>query len=99
MARYTLNIGDRAEITSTITTSGAAIDPTTVKAWTCNPSGTVTTYIYNTDAALTKMATGHYKLIVDVDTAGTWYAGFYSTGTGKASSKDVTISVEPSQRN
>lgn len=95
-----VNVGDKIAMTGTITevASGDAVDPTAVKAWTRSPAGTVTTYTYGTDAALTKTATGHYKLVFDVDTSGQWYAGFYSNGNGKASSRDLSIYVNESAR-
>lgn len=90
-----VNVGDRIVLSASAKTveTDTAIDPTTVKAWTKTPAGTVTTYTYGTDAALTKTSTGNYKLTFDVDTAGIWHCGFYSTGVGKAASGDVSIRV------
>lgn len=97
MAAY--NIGDRPRCTGTIEqTDGTNIDPSVVKAWYKSPAGVMTTLTYGTDAALMRSATGVYYFDLDVDTAGRWYYGFYSTGTGKAASDDTVITVEASKR-
>jgi hypothetical protein len=96
---FSANVGDVAVVTGTATEAdGDALDPTVVKGWTLTPSGTKTEYVYGVDAAITKVSTGIYKLTFDVDTAGTWYAGIYSTGTGKGASSDMRITVEGSKR-
>lgn len=94
------NVGDVVKIAGVIevVATGVDIDPSVVKGWTRSPAGTVTTYTYGTDSAVAKTATGNYTLTFDVDTAGTWWAGLYSTGTGKASSVDFRIDVQPSKR-
>lgn len=97
----TYHIGDKVRCTGTIAqTNGTNIDPTTVRAWYRMPgsAGIVTTLIYGTDAALVKSATGIYYMDVDVDTQGTYYYGFYSTGTGKAASSDGVLRVVGSKR-
>lgn len=98
--QLSVNVGDQVAITGTVTVvaSGAVVDPSTVKAWTKGPVGPVTTYTYGVDAAVQRTAAGMYVLIFDVDTAGMWYAGFYSTGTGKGASPDFVITVESSRR-
>lgn len=93
------NLGDRVRCTGTIEqTDGTNIDPTTVKAWYRNPAGTVTTLTYGVDVALVKSAVGVYYFDLDADTAGNWYYGFYSTGTGKAASADTLLEVANSKR-
>ena len=94
------NIGDQVVVDGVIKNkaTNTEVDPTTVKAWTRSPAGTVTTYTYNVDGAVTKSATGTYVLTFDVDTAGTWWCGFYSTGTGKGASDDFRVDVQPSKR-
>lgn len=97
MAAY--NIGDKPRCTGTVEqTDDTPINPSVVKAWYRNPAGTVTTLTYGTDAALIRLSTGVYYFDLDVDTAGRWYYGFYSTGTGKASGDDGVITVKPSKR-
>lgn len=94
------NIGDRVRVTGTVEQAdGTNIDPTVVKSWFRTPAGTITTYTYLTDAQLVKSAVGVYYMDVDLDTVGRWYYGFYSTGTGKASSSDGVLDVQQSRRN
>lgn len=92
------NIGDKVKISGNVKTSAVAVDPSVVKGWTRTPSGTVTTYTYGTDSEVAKVDTGDYTLTFDVDMAGTWWCGFYSTGTGKAASDDVRVNVQSSRR-
>lgn len=92
------NIGDQVKISGNVKTAAVDVDPSVVKAWTRTPSGTVTTYTYGTDSEVAKTDTGDYTLTFDVDTAGTWWCGFYSTGTGKAASDDVRVDVQSSRR-
>jgi len=94
------NLGDRVRCTGTLaTTAGTNTDPTTAYFWFRTPAGVVTTYQYGVDAQLIKSATGIYYVDLDVDTAGIWYYGFYSTGTAKAGGADVAITVLGSVRN
>ena len=79
----TINIyklGQRVRCAVTFTVSSTNTDPTTVKAKVKDPSGTVTTYTYGTDAALVKDATGQYHLDVDTDENGEWHFRFEGTG-------------------
>lgn len=69
-------VGDRIRIsTSTPFTDvdSVAIDPDTITFEVKNPAGTTTSYVYGTDANVTKAATGDYDCDVDVDSAGIWY--------------------------
>jgi hypothetical protein len=92
-------VGDLVRCTGTIEqTDGTNIDPSVVKSWFRSPSGTVTIYTYGTDAELVKSATGIYYMDVNLDTAGDWHYGFYSTGTGQAASVDTKLTVDPSRR-
>jgi len=94
----TYNQGDRVRCTGTLeTTAGVDTDPTVARAWYRSPVGTLTTLTYG-DTILLKSATGIYYFDLDVDASGTWHYGFYSTGTGKAASDDVTIIVKASRR-
>jgi len=62
-------------------------DPTTVTAKVENPNGTVTTYIYLTDAALVRESVGVYHLDIDVNVAKTWYYRFEGAGIVEAASQ------------
>lgn len=93
------NLGDKVRVTGTIEqTDGTNIDPTQVYGWYRDPDDTLTTYHYGVGSQLVRSAAGVYYMDIDTDTAGIWYYGFYSTGTGKAASSDGTLTVETSQR-
>lgn len=60
--------GDLVRTTATFTNlGGTATDPTTVTATVTNPAGSATAYVYGTDAALVKSATGVYYVDVDAN--------------------------------
>lgn len=85
-------VGDDVRCTGTFTnTAGSNADPDVVKFSFRNPSGTVTTYTYDTDDELVKSATGIYYVDVDADRSGTWWYRFFSTGTGKAAGEQDFI--------
>lgn len=68
-------VGDRVEITTSTVFQNAAgtpFDPDTVTFEVKDPAGTTTSYVYGTDAEVTKNGTGDYSCTIDVDTAGTW---------------------------
>lgn len=77
--------GDKVRVTGTFTDSaGTAVDPDVVRFVVRNPRGVETTYLYGTDAALVKSATGIYYVDVSADVEGKWYYRYYSTGSGQA---------------
>ena len=61
--------------------NGVLTDPTTVTCKVKDPSGTVTTYVYGTDAALVKDAVGQYHVDVITDEKAEWNFRFEGTGT------------------
>lgn len=84
----TYDKGDLVRATGTFTTSaGAATDPTAVFVKYTNPSGSITTLTYGTDAALVKDSTGVYHVDIDANAVGAWTYRFYSTGTGQAAAE------------
>jgi len=58
----------------------ALTDPTTVTCRVKKPSGTITPYVYGTDAALVKDSTGAFHLDVTTDEKGEWNFRFEGTG-------------------
>ena len=73
--------GDLVRTTATFTNlGGTATDPTTVTATVTNPAGSATAYVYGTDAALVKSATGVYYVDVDANLAGLWASRWVGTG-------------------
>jgi hypothetical protein len=82
------DIGDVVRCTGTFTTAaGVATDPTAVNFRVKTPAGTVTTYVYGTDAELVKASTGVYYVDVSLTMAGSWTYRFYSTGVGQAAAE------------
>ncbi|CAK0775265.1 conserved hypothetical protein [Gammaproteobacteria bacterium] len=80
-------LGDLVRVKGTWTdpnNSNAAIDPDVVKCSVRAPSGTVTTYTFGTDAALTKVSTGVYQMDINANAAGIWSYRWFSTGAGQA---------------
>lgn len=78
MNAYTL--GSQIRLTATFEISDTATDPTAVTFKVRAPSGTVTTYIYGTDAQLVKSATGVYY--VDYTPAAEGIYAWRMAGTG-----------------
>lgn len=69
--------------------TNALMDPNAVQFKFKHPvTGTVTTYVYGTDAQLVKDSVGKYHVKINADAAGHWYYKFSSTGTGQAAQKD-----------
>lgn len=82
-------VGQRAELKAVFTDlDGAAIDPSTVTGRLKAPDGTVTAYVYGTDAELERVSTGIYRFEWPVAAAGRHYYRFESTGTGQAAAED-----------
>ncbi len=82
----TYDIGDRARLTATVTTSGGvAADPTEVTFKVQDPSGNETTYLYS-NGAVTRTSAGVYYVEVTLDEAGTWY--YRANGTGAVIAAD-----------
>lgn len=62
--------------------TGADVDPTTVKFDWRVGTGTVTTYTYPT--TIVKDSVGNYHVDIDASTVGTYYWRFYGTGSNQA---------------
>lgn len=72
------------------------IDPDTVTVKFYSPSGTISTYVYLTDAALIKASTGDYYIDFTPNESGRWYYRWSSTGTNKAIAFEKSFLVDPS---
>jgi len=84
----TYDYGDLVRVTGTFTNAaGTATDPTAVLCKYRNPSGTITTLTYGTDAALVKSATGIYYTDINANESGVWRYRIYSTGTGQGAAE------------
>ena len=73
------------------------IDPDTVSVKFQSPSGTLSTYVYGTDAALIKASTGDYYIDFTPNESGRWHYRWASTGTDKAIAFEGTFVVQFSQ--
>jgi hypothetical protein len=71
-------------VSATFQVGGADTDPTTITVLHRNPSGTLTTWVYGTDAEVVKNATGQYHADIDIDEAGRWWYRWVGTGTAQA---------------
>jgi hypothetical protein len=60
--------------------AGTLTDPTTVQITVRDPAGTTTTYTYGTDSEVVKDATGEYRAVFEVDTAGQWEYTWLTSG-------------------
>ena len=75
------DIGDLRRLTVTFTDiAGIAADPTGVSFSIRKPGGTVTSYVYATDAQLVKSATGIYYVDFAVTLSGRHVYRFVGTG-------------------
>lgn len=88
----TFDIGDRIAATATFTNdSDVATDPTTITFRVRTPAGTTTSYVYGTDAEVTKTSTGIYKFTKTVDAAGVWAVRAVGTGTVVAADEGLFV--------
>lgn len=93
----TYDIGDQVRLSVAFTDSdGVAVDPTVITLKYSNPGGTVTTLVYETDAAVTRDATGEFYADIVPTTAGIWRYRWYSSGTVTAAAEG-SFSVRRSQ--
>lgn len=74
-------VGQQIKIDATFTNlAGDVTDPTTITAKLRSPDGTITTYVYGTDAALTKVSTGLFRLLYTVAEEGEHHWRMLGTG-------------------
>lgn len=81
-------------ITTFATSAGTAVDPSIVTYYVLDPNGTITSYVYNTDAEVARITTGSYVLTLEPDTPKHWQVYATGTGTNKGAGKG-TFDVEP----
>lgn len=78
------DVGDLVRVTGTFTDSAdLPADPTALSFAFKDPSGSVTTYVFPTDAQLVKDSVGIYHVDVDVVEPGDWHYRWISTGAGQ----------------
>lgn len=79
--------GDLLQIDANFTnTAGTATDPDTVTFSTLT-DGVQDDYVYGTDDEVSRLAAGHYRAFVSLDTVGTWWLRVEATGAGQAASE------------
>ena len=84
----TIDIGDRVTVTAAfVNDADAAVDPTTVTFHQQMPDGTITSYVYGTDAEVTKSSTGNYTFKRTATQAGTHVVRCVGTGAAIAAEK------------
>lgn len=88
------DIGDVVRLTGAFSQSSVAVDPTAVSMIVRRPDGIKTTYVYGTDLALVKSATGTYYLDYTPVMAGQHWYRWVTTGTG-ASAGEERFVVSP----
>ena len=81
MAREIFDFGDvvRAKNTYTNPADGQLVDPSVVQVEVRSPDGTKVTYIYLTDAELTRLSLGVYQVLIPMAQTGSYR--WYWTGT------------------
>ena len=94
MATYPFNATIRLSIA--FTQASLAYDPTSVVLKVASPNVTETAYVYGTDAAVQKDATGAYHLDLLPGSAGLWSYRWEGNGVGVNSASENTFFVQPS---
>ena len=92
---HTYDEGDLVSITAEFT-KGVAIDPTALSIAVKSPNGTVTTYVYGTNAELVREALGRFRLDVLATAEGYWYYRIASAAAGEQAAEERAFIVRPS---
>ena len=88
--------GDTAVVSAAFkNAAGAPADPTVVRFKSTKPSGTTTTLVYLTDAALVKDSTGNYHVDLSATEAGIWFYRFEGAGAVETA-EEGEFTVAPS---
>ena len=87
MAVPAYDLGDTRRLSAAFTVSSAATDPTTLTFKMREPDGTVTTYVWETDAELVKDSTGNFHVDWLLAKVGKHY--YRWIGTGAAAEADT----------
>ncbi len=69
------------------------VDPSTVTFKVMSPGGTITSYVYGTDAELVKVNTGDYYVEWSPNCSGRWYYRWETTGSGTTSAVEGSFVV------
>ena len=71
-------------------------DPTTITFKMKDPAGTLTSYVYGTNAELVKDSVGKYHVLVSLNKYGIWWYRYEGTGTAPGAT-EANVEVIPSQ--
>jgi len=81
---YDLN--DTVGASVTFAVASVATDPTAITFEARSPvTGTITSYVYGTDAELVKVSTGNYTVDIALSEPGRWWIRWEGTGTAAGS--------------
>jgi hypothetical protein len=83
----TINLQNAAE---------ADVDPATLTFKLMSPDGVETTYVYGTDAEITKQSVGDYTARITPDKAGRWHYRWITTGSGTVLASEGDFLVQRS---
>ena len=85
MAQNTFTVGLKVRVSGTAKVGTTATDPTITRfKFRKSETGTVTTYVYITDAQLVRDSAGAFHVDLSLDTPGVWYYRWEGTGTCEA---------------
>ena len=76
--------------------NGDAIDPSTVTFELMDPYGTVSSYLYGTDANIGKTAVGNYYCDVTPEVGGRFYYRWKATGASTTLNEEGNFTVQAS---
>lgn len=83
-----------------VDTNGLPADPVTVAFKTVSPCGECGTYIYGTDANVTKVSTGNYAAALTPKESGRWFTRWEGTDvTGNVAAIEDFFSIQRSKFN
>lgn len=85
--------GDLVQVTASFSNriSGAPVDPATLVFKHKNPSGTLVTKTYGTDADVVRQSQGNFFFNINANTVGTWKYRWESTGDYQAAAEGEFI--------
>jgi hypothetical protein len=83
------DVGDLVRLSATFEVSDVATNPTATTFKIKVPSGTVTTYVYGTDAQLVRDSTGHFHVDWSVTESGPHYWRMAGTGSAQAAEESA----------
>ena len=93
----TFDSGDTIRFENIFSVSGTNTDPTTVTFRIRDPNKVVTSYVYGTDVELVKVATGQYRIDLQLDLPGEYFYRWESGGPIAPGAAESRIKITRSQ--